>query len=153
MAVIAVVALVVIGPKDLPKALRTIGVWTRKARSLSREFQSSIDQMMREAELDDVRQQILKARDMDFNREVEKVVDPTGELAKSLEAPEVPNLATMLKEESKPAEALPSPSAAEGNDAPPPAEPLPTASETPLAPAPETAEAAAGAPVKTSSAS
>ena len=47
MLLIGVVALVVIGPKDLPRAMRTAGHWMRKARTLSREFQGSIDQMIR----------------------------------------------------------------------------------------------------------
>src|SRR5437879_11329362 len=55
LMLIGIVALVVIGPKDLPRALRVAGFWVRKARTLSREFQSSIDQMIREAELEEVR--------------------------------------------------------------------------------------------------
>jgi sec-independent protein translocase protein TatB len=58
LAVIAVVALVVIGPKDLPKVLRTAGFWMRKVRSIASEFQSSIEQMAREAELDELRKQV-----------------------------------------------------------------------------------------------
>ena len=48
LMLIGVVALIVIGPRDLPKALRVAGFWVRKARTLSREFQSSIEQMVRE---------------------------------------------------------------------------------------------------------
>src|SRR5437868_13575255 len=51
LLVIGVVALVFIGPKDLPRALRVAGYWFRKARTLSREFQNSVDQMIREAEI------------------------------------------------------------------------------------------------------
>jgi sec-independent protein translocase protein TatB len=61
LAVIAVVALVVIGPKDLPKVLRTAGYWMRKVRSIASEFQSSIEQMAREAELDELRKQVEEA--------------------------------------------------------------------------------------------
>src|SRR5204863_162337 len=57
LLVIGVVALVFIGPKDLPRALRVAGYWFRKARTLSREFQNSVDQMIREAELDEMREQ------------------------------------------------------------------------------------------------
>ena len=59
---VGVVALVFIGPKDLPKALRVAGFWVRKARNLSREFQSSIDQMIRESELDEMRQDLEKSQ-------------------------------------------------------------------------------------------
>jgi sec-independent protein translocase protein TatB len=48
LALIAVVALVVIGPKDLPRVLKVVGYWVRKARGVAREFQGSIDQMIRE---------------------------------------------------------------------------------------------------------
>src|SRR5437868_4794999 len=61
LAVIAVVALVVIGPKDLPKVLRTAGYWMRKVRSIASEFQSSIEQMAREADLDELRKQVEEA--------------------------------------------------------------------------------------------
>ena len=55
MAVILMVALIVIGPKDLPRVARTIGKWTGKARGMAREFQRSLDDMAREAELQDVK--------------------------------------------------------------------------------------------------
>lgn len=88
---IGTVALVFIGPKDLPKALRVAGYWVRKARTLSREFQSSIDQMIREAELDDMRQELKKAAEFDLDREFHNTIDPTGSLAESLKPPELPN--------------------------------------------------------------
>ena len=52
MAIIATVALFVIGPKDLPKALRTAGRYGGKVKALAREFQSSIDEAVKEAEKD-----------------------------------------------------------------------------------------------------
>ena len=55
MAVILMVALIVIGPKDLPRVARTIGKWTGKARGMAREFQRSIEDMAREAELQDIK--------------------------------------------------------------------------------------------------
>ena len=48
---VAVVALVVIGPKDLPKALRVLGYWVGRARGVARQFRSGFDTMVREAEL------------------------------------------------------------------------------------------------------
>jgi sec-independent protein translocase protein TatB len=56
--VIGAVALIVIGPKDLPKALRTLGQMTGKVRRLAAEFQGQFAEAMREAELDDVKRQI-----------------------------------------------------------------------------------------------
>src|SRR5271165_2321431 len=95
LMLIGIVALVVIGPKDLPKALRVAGFWVRKARTLSREFQSSVEQMVREAELDEVRQELKKASEIDLDKEFRQTVDPTGTLAESLKPPELPNFSTM----------------------------------------------------------
>ena len=52
--IIAVVALVVIGPKDLPRVMRTIGNFVGRARGMARHFRSGFDAMMREAELEDM---------------------------------------------------------------------------------------------------
>ena len=56
--VIGGVALIVIGPKDLPKALRTVGQMTTKIRRMAGEFQSQFNEAMREAELDEVRKDL-----------------------------------------------------------------------------------------------
>ncbi|MEX0924189.1 MAG: Sec-independent protein translocase protein TatB [Rhodovibrionaceae bacterium] len=80
MAVIALLALVVIGPKDLPKVLRTMGQWVRKARSLTREFQSGLDDMIRESELDDAKKAIETGKNFNVKKAVQDSVDPTGEL-------------------------------------------------------------------------
>jgi len=155
---IGTVALVFIGPKDLPKAMRVAGYWVRKARTLSREFQSSIDQMIREAELDEMRQDLKKAAEFDINKEFHNTIDPTGSLSESLKPPELPNFSA--------AEPAPAPVPGNGVDAaahpsagaatPPavaPAEPVPTVAgpdcepdemaeakpAPPAAPAPETA--------------
>jgi sec-independent protein translocase protein TatB len=91
LMLIGFVALIVIGPKDLPKALRVAGFWVRKARTLSREFQSSIEQMVREAELDEVRQELKKATEIDLDKEFRQTIDPSGSLAEGLKPPELPN--------------------------------------------------------------
>jgi sec-independent protein translocase protein TatB len=130
LLLIGVVALVVIGPKDLPNALRVAGFWFRKARGLSREFQSSVEQMIREAELDEMRQQLKKATEFDIEKEFQKTVDPTGELAESIKPPDIPDY---FDEAPKPAAAVES--------APEPAS-LPAPDET-TAVADETASPAA----------
>ncbi|MFQ5775178.1 MAG: Sec-independent protein translocase protein TatB [Kiloniellaceae bacterium] len=78
MAVIALVALIVIGPKELPQAMRAAAKWARKARSLAREFQSGIDDMIREAELEDARKAVETTRNFDLDKALEDTVDPTG---------------------------------------------------------------------------
>ncbi|WP_336488944.1 Sec-independent protein translocase protein TatB [Methylobacterium nigriterrae] len=52
------VALIVIGPKDLPKALRTVGQITGKLRRMAGEFQMQFNEAIREAELDEVRREV-----------------------------------------------------------------------------------------------
>ena len=119
LALIAVVALVVIGPKDLPKALRTVGIWVRRARTISREFQSSIEQMVREAELDEVKKQIETVSTIDLGNEIKQAVDPTGSLSEALQPPELPDMKTLVEE------------------TPPPAAPAAAAVETTMLPPPE----------------
>lgn len=51
---VAVVALVVIGPKDLPKAMRVVGYWVGRMRGVARQFRSGFDAMVREAELEEM---------------------------------------------------------------------------------------------------
>ncbi len=78
---IGVVALIVIGPKDLPQVMRSVALFVRKARSLSQEFQSGVAQMMREAELDDLKRKLEEAGRVDVGRAVKDAVDPTGSLS------------------------------------------------------------------------
>jgi len=54
LLLVAVVALVVIGPKDLPKAMRIVGNWVGKARGMARHFRTGFDAMVREAELEEL---------------------------------------------------------------------------------------------------
>jgi len=132
LLLIGVVALVVIGPKDLPNALRVAGFWFRKARGLSREFQSSVEQMIREAELDEMRQQLKKATEFDIEKEFQKTVDPTGELAESIKPPDIPDYFDEAPKPTAAAESAPEPATlpapdeaagAAGEPAPPAAEP------------------------------
>src|SRR5262245_9702758 len=57
LLVIGVVALLVIGPKDLPQAFRTVGQWVSKARALAREFQGHVDELMRESQVDEMKRE------------------------------------------------------------------------------------------------
>ena len=54
LVLVAILALIFIGPKDLPNALRTVGRWVGQVRGMARHFQSGIDAMMREAELEEM---------------------------------------------------------------------------------------------------
>jgi sec-independent protein translocase protein TatB len=57
-----VVALVVVGPKDMPRLLRIAGQWIGKARGMANEFRKSFDEMARASELDELRQEIENLR-------------------------------------------------------------------------------------------
>ena len=54
LMLVGIVALLVIGPKDLPKAMRFVGYWVGRARGVARQFRSGFDSMMREAELQEM---------------------------------------------------------------------------------------------------
>jgi sec-independent protein translocase protein TatB len=57
LLLIAIVALLVVGPKDLPRLLRTVGSWIGKARATARHFRTGVDAMIREAEMEDMQKQ------------------------------------------------------------------------------------------------
>ena len=80
IALIAAVALVVIGPKDLPVALRAISGFVKKARRMAGEFQTHVDEMMRDADLKDVKDSFNQIRNFDFRGTVEKAIDPDHSL-------------------------------------------------------------------------
>jgi sec-independent protein translocase protein TatB len=54
LAIIAVLALIFIGPKDLPKVMRVVGQWYGRVRDMARHFTAGIENMVREAELDEM---------------------------------------------------------------------------------------------------
>ena len=54
LLLVALIALVVIGPKDLPRAMRFVGNWIAKARGVARHFRSGIDEMIRQSELEEM---------------------------------------------------------------------------------------------------
>ena len=80
LLVIGAVALVVLGPKELPNALRTISNLTKTARKLAGEFQSGVNEIVREAELDDARKAAQSISKGSISKAIGNVVDPTGEL-------------------------------------------------------------------------
>ncbi|MGE0222790.1 MAG: Sec-independent protein translocase protein TatB [Acetobacteraceae bacterium] len=80
IVLIAVVALVLIGPKDLPIAIRAITTALKKARRMASEFQTHVDEMVRDANLSEVKNQISEIRNFDIRTEIEKAVDPDGSI-------------------------------------------------------------------------
>ena len=132
LAIIALVALLVIGPKDLPRVMRMVGQWLAKGRSMTRHVRAGFDTMMREAELEDMQKQ--------WAAQNEAIMKASA--LPDFKAPDL-GLPNYSADEwmSPAAEAAPEPPVAE----PPPAEPKkrtrrakPTESaETPAAPKPK----------------
>ncbi len=79
MVVIAFLTLIVIGPRELPRVMRSVGQWVRKAQSLAREFQRGLDDMAREADLEDAKKLVDAGRSIANPRKmVMDTLDPTG---------------------------------------------------------------------------
>lgn len=95
IALIAVVALVVIGPKDLPDAIKGVAKGIQQLRRKVAEFQQQADELVREAKLDDVRNQIAEVRstisdirsNLDIKGVMDKHVDADGSLRKAFDDP------------------------------------------------------------------
>lgn len=138
LVVIALVAIIVIGPKDLPKVLRAFGRTMQKVRGMAREFQGHLDQAMREAGVDEIKKEINNLKTMNPVEDVKKEINS---ISASNPIPAVAkDLATEVKKQdddfkkyfgdngAKPAEAAPAsateavksePAAAAKTEAPP----------------------------------
>jgi sec-independent protein translocase protein TatB len=97
--ILLTVALVVVGPKDLPRLMNMAGKWVGKARNMANEFKKSFDDMARQSELDELRAEIekLKADDplagaaQDINHEIQRTLNPVDTGAQSAaDAPAAP---------------------------------------------------------------
>ena len=73
LLVIAVVAIIVVGPKDLPRMMRTFGSYAGKLRRMAADFQRQFDDAMREAEIEEVRKAMHSVRD-DLNAPIDKTL-------------------------------------------------------------------------------
>ena len=78
---IAIVALVVIGPKELPGLLRTWGRWMAQMRGMAAEFRGHVDEMVRQSDLDEVKKQLTASSGLDLQS-----LDPTKEIRSHIEA-------------------------------------------------------------------
>ncbi|WP_244495435.1 MULTISPECIES: Sec-independent protein translocase protein TatB [Aurantimonas] len=70
------ILVVVVGPKDLPRMLRTFGRTSKQLRSMAGDFRRQFDDALREAELDDVRDTVSKVRDLDPTKDVRAAMNP-----------------------------------------------------------------------------
>lgn len=123
LALIVVIAVFVIGPKELPATLRTFGRVMARVRSLTTSFRLHVDDMIREAELEDLRKAADAARRKDFGRIVEDAVDPDREVRAAFDAAaDAARLdpRPLESEVAPPADTPPEPPAAASEDKPKP---------------------------------
>ena len=81
---IAVVTILVVGPRELPRVLRTVVAALRKVRGLANDFQRGMDELAREADLDDIRKDLEKSADLDLESKLKDEIDSTGEITNSM---------------------------------------------------------------------
>ena len=165
MLVIAIVMIVVVGPKDLPRMLRTFGKTTAKLRSMAGDFQKQFNEALKEAELDDVKKSVDQLRSLDPRSEIKKQLNPFEKAAQDVRAgldslkqpsakpaePEKPEAAEPLKNGATVMPGVEGPTAMPAAPAfPAMADPAPAAATEGLAKAPAAtpAKAANAAPVK-----
>jgi sec-independent protein translocase protein TatB len=147
---IGVVALIVIGPKEMPAVMRTLGHWTRKVRSMAAEFQSQFQEAMREAEMADLKKEVDnladEVRNFDPLKGVREDIENTGEVVKRslastpAETPALPAVATETPPALPPAATEPAPTETPAETPPAPFEAAAVASAETPAPAPAPSE-------------
>ena len=103
LLVIIIVAVLVIGPKDMPHAMRTAGRWIGKVRKVSSHFRTGIDAMVREAEREDMEKKWKAQNEAIMKRSADSVEDAKGEPVMTGPPPKpVPDEAVVPKGESVP---------------------------------------------------
>ena len=113
LLIIGIVALIAIGPKELPGVLRTLGQWMSKLRRMASEFQSQFHEAMREAELADLKKQV---DDMTSQAQSYANFDPVSEVRRELESTQQQIESAMIEKPA--AETTSPPVAAQANAAP-----------------------------------
>jgi sec-independent protein translocase protein TatB len=138
LLLIGIVALIAIGPKELPGALRTLGQWMGKVRRMASEFQNQFHEAMREAELADLKKEVdemaSKAQSYahfdpidDIRKDIEKAAGPPPDLDTLTDT-----AASSAPSASPPPAAPPPASAPAATETPPPAEPAAPQSTAPV---------------------
>lgn len=143
MMVIAVVMIVIVGPKDLPKMLRAFGKTTAKLRSMAGDFQRQFNDALKEAELDDVKKSVDALRDLNPTSQIKKQLNPFEKAASDVRA----GLDTLKPKPPEPASpvAHPAEPLKTGATDMPAATPAASVAETPAAPSSPAAPAVAAA--------
>ena len=84
LLIVAVIAIIVVGPRDLPRMLRTLGQYTRKMRSMAGEFKSQFNDALEEADIADIKKDVESLRSMDPLKGVKDEISPFKNLGDDL---------------------------------------------------------------------
>ncbi len=85
--IIVVIGILVIGPKERPRAARAISGFVRKPRMMAHEFQDGVDDMIRQADIEDIKNQAGLTGE-DLKKEIENTIDPDGTITRDLDTTE-----------------------------------------------------------------
>ncbi|MBB3951221.1 Sec-independent protein translocase protein TatB [Aureimonas jatrophae] len=122
LLVIAVVMIVVVGPKDLPRMLRTFGRVTGQMRRMAGDFRRQFDDALREAEMDELRNTVNDVKSLDPREDIRKAMNPIravgDEIRSSLKAATVAPEPTVARPDAA-AAPMPSPEPADAADSKP----------------------------------
>jgi len=91
IVLLGILALVVVGPKDLPLLLRKLGQWTAKLRAMAQEFRTGFDELARQAELDELKKEVdALRRNQVFSDLRSEIAKPLADINKPLDPPAAP---------------------------------------------------------------
>jgi sec-independent protein translocase protein TatB len=135
LLVIAIVMILVVGPKDLPKMLRAFGKTTSKIREMAGDFRRQFDEAMREAELDEVKNTISSVRNLDPIGQIKKELNPLSAIGRGIRD----DIESAVKPDGPAAKPMDAPRAAPAGTAAVPAAPVkgPVIEPKPSKPAPK----------------
>ncbi|MDM9622209.1 twin arginine-targeting protein translocase TatB [Rhizobium sp. AC44/96] len=141
LLVIAVVLIVVVGPKDLPPMLRAFGKMTQKARKVAGEFRAQFDEALREADLDDVRKTLSDAQKLNPVNSLREAMNPLRQMGNEIKA-DLQKATTVDNKTEVPPSVMATPEPAMSLPETPPVMPAPTPQPAASAEMPSVAEAA-----------
>ncbi|EJB03013.1 sec-independent protein translocase protein TatB [Rhizobium sp. BK619] len=146
LLVIAVVLIVVVGPKDLPPMLRAFGKMTQRARKVAGEFRAQFDEALREAELDDVRQTLSDAQKLNPVNSLREAMNPLRQMGNEIKADLQKATAVPENKTEVPPAAVSAPTPSMGLPETPPLVPAPAPTPEPVVAAVATADTVAAKP-------
>lgn len=124
LVVIAIVLIIVVGPKDLPPMLRTFGKMMTKMRGMANDFRQQFDEALKEADLDDVRKTLSDAQKLNPAHSIREAMNPLRQMGNEIKA----DLQKATAVDTKPKEpVMPAPAEAAASQEQPKTDPVATA--------------------------